>query len=67
MTDISKFKSIAVDIDTYNKLELICKEERRNTRQQIGLMVDRECEKLNINTESKVLGLGGLNRSHPRN
>ena len=65
MTDISKFKSIAVDIDTYNKLELICKEERRNNRQQIGLMVDRECEKLNINTESKVLGLGGLNRSHP--
>ena len=67
MTDISKFKSIAVDIDTYNKLELICKEARRNKRQQIGLMVDRECEKLNINTESKVLGLGGLNRSHPRN
>ena len=64
MTDISKFKSIAVDIDTYNKLELICKEERRNKRQQIGLMVDKECEKLNINTESKVLGLGGLNRSH---
>ena len=47
MTDISKFKSIAVDIDTYNKLELICKEERRNKRQQIGLMVDKECEKLN--------------------
>jgi len=65
MTDISKFKSIAVDIDTYKKLKLICKEERRNARQQIGLMVDKECEKLNINTESKVLGLGGLNRSHP--
>ena len=65
MTDISKFKAIAVDIDTYNKLELICKEERRKKRQQIGLMVDKECEKLNINTESKVLGLGGLNRSHP--
>ena len=64
MTDISKFKSIAVDIDTYNKLELICKKERRNKRQQIGLMVDKECEKLNLNTESKVLGLGGLNRSH---
>ena len=46
------------------KLELICKEERRNKRQQIGLMVDKECEKLNLNTESKVLGLGGLNRSH---
>ena len=65
MTDISKFKSVAVDIDTYNKLELICKEERRTKRQQLGLMVDKECEKLNLNTESKVLGLGGLNRSHP--
>ena len=50
MTDISKFKSVAVDIDTYNKLELICKEERRNKRQQLGLMVDKECEKLNLNT-----------------
>ena len=65
MTDISKFKSVAVDIDTYNKLELICKEVRRNKRQQLGLMVDKECEKLNLNTESKVLGLGGRNRSHP--
>ena len=64
MTDISKFKSIAVDIDTYNKLELICKEERRNKRQQIGLMVDKECEKQGIIDNVKTLGLGTLDRSH---
>ena len=64
MTDISKFKSIAVDIDTYNKLELICKEERRNKRQQIGLMVDKEYEKHDITSNVKTLGLGTLDRSH---
>ena len=64
MTDISKFKSIAVDIDTYNKLELICKEERRNKRQQIGLMVDTEYEKYEVNSNVKTLGLGTLDRSH---
>jgi len=64
MTDTSKFKSIGIDVDTYNKLKIICDKERRNIRQQIGLMVDKECERLNINNDNKVLGLGGLNRSH---
>ena len=65
MTDISKFKSIGIDVDTYNKLKIICDQERRNIRQQVGLMVDKECERLEINKDVKVLGLGGLNRSHP--
>ena len=64
MTDISKFKSIGIDVDTYNKLKIICDKERRNIRQQVGLMVDKECERLEINKDAKVLGLGGLNRSH---
>ena len=64
MTDTSKFKSIGIDIDTYNKLKIICKEERRNIRLQIGLLVDKECERLGINNDNKVLGLGGFNRSH---
>ena len=67
MTDISKFKSIGIDVDTYNKLKIICDKERRNIRQQIGLMVDNECERLEINKDAKVLGLGGLNQSHPWN
>ena len=65
MTDISKFKSIGIDVDTYNKLKIICDKERRNIRQQVGLMVDKECERLEINKDAKVLGLGGLNLSHP--
>ena len=64
MTDTSKFKSIGIDIDTYNKLKIICDKERRNIRLQVGLLVDKECERLGINNDNKVLGLGGLNRSH---
>ena len=64
MTDTSKFKSIGIDIDTYNKLKIICDKERRNIRLQVGLLVDKECERLGINKNNKVLGLGGLNRSH---
>ena len=64
MTDTSKFKSIGIDIDTYNKLKIFCDQERRNIRLQVGLLVDKECERLGINNNNKVLGLGGLNRSH---
>ena len=64
MTDTSKFKSIGIDIDTYNKLKIICDQERRTIRLQVGLLVDKECERLGINNNNKVLGLGGLNRSH---
>ena len=64
MPDTSKFKSIGIDIDTFNKLKVICKEERRNIRQQIGLMVDKEYEKHDITSNVKTLGLGTLDRSH---
>jgi hypothetical protein len=65
MADTSKFKSIGIDIATYNKLKIICDKERRNIRQQIGLMVDKECEKQGINNNVKSFGLGTLDRSHP--
>jgi len=64
MTDISKFKSIGIDIPTYNKLKAICDKERRNIRQQIGLLVDKEYEKQDLNNNVKTLGLGTLDRSH---
>ena len=64
MTDISKFKSIGIDIPTYNKLKAICDKERRNIRQQIGLLVDKEYEKHDITSNVKTLGLGTLDRSH---
>ena len=64
MPDPSKFKSIGIDVDTFNKLKVICNKERRNIRQQIGLMVDKEYEKQDVNSNVKTLGLGTLDRSH---
>jgi len=64
MADTSRFKSIGIDLSTYNKLKIICDKERRNIRQQIGLMVDTEYEKYEINSNVKTLGLGTLDRSH---
>ena len=64
MADPSKFKSIGIDVSTYNKLKAICDKERRNIRQQIGLMVDKEYEKQDLNSNVKTLGLGTLDRSH---
>ena len=65
MADTSRFKSIGIDLSTYNKLKIICDKERRNIRQQIGLMVDTEYEKYEVNSNVKTLGLGTLDRSHP--
>lgn len=65
MADPSRFKSIGIDLSTYNKLKIICEKERRNIRQQIGLMVDTEYEKYEVNNNVKTLGLGTLDRSHP--
>ena len=64
MADTSRFKSIGIDLSTYNKLKIICDKERRNIRQQIGLMVDTEYEKYEVNSNIKTLGLGTLDRSH---
>jgi hypothetical protein len=64
MADTSRFKSIGIDLSTYNKLKIICDKERRNIRQQIGLMVDTEYEKYEVNSNVKTLGLGTLDRSH---
>lgn len=67
MADPSRFKSIGIDLSTYNKLKIICDKERRNIRQQIGLMVDTEYEKYEVNNNVKTLGLGTLDRSHSWN
>ena len=45
MTDISQFKSVGVDISTYNKLKKLCHDEHRNVRQQIGKLVSDEYSK----------------------
>ena len=45
MTDTSKFKSVGLDLESYDKLNKICDHQRRNIRQQLGLLIDREFEK----------------------
>ena len=69
MTDTSKFKSVGLDLKSYEKLNKICGHQRRNIRQQLGLMIDKEFEKEEYNDyRAKVtsLGLGAINRLHPR-
>jgi len=62
MADPTKFKSIGIDVDTYEKLKRICSDERRNIRQQISIWVDKDYEE-RYKEENKItrLGLGTLN------
>ena len=62
MADTTKFKSIGIDVDTYEKLKRICDDERRNIRQQVSIWVDNDYEE-RFKEENKItrLGLGTLN------
>ena len=62
MADPTKFKSIGIDVDTYEKLKRICFDERRNIRQQVSIWVDNDYEE-RFKEENKItrLGLGTLN------
>jgi|TARA_A100001391_G_scaffold158237_2_gene116618 macrodomain Ter protein organizer (MatP/YcbG family) len=69
MTDTTKFKSVGLDIESYEKLQKIIKHQRRNIRQQLGLMIDQEFKKEEYNDyRAKVtsLGLGAINSLHTR-
>jgi macrodomain Ter protein organizer (MatP/YcbG family) len=69
MTDTTKFKSVGLDIQSYEKLQKIIKHQRRNIRQQLGLMIDQEFKKEEYNEyRAKVtsLGLGAINSLHTR-
>ena len=61
MADPTKFKSIGIDVDTYEKLKRICDDERRNIRQQVSIWVDKDYEE-RFKDDNKVtrLGLGTL-------
>ena len=61
MADPTKFKSIGIDVDTYEKLKRICFDERRNIRQQVSIWVDNDYEE-RFKEENKItrLGLGTL-------
>tara|TARA_R100001377_G_scaffold41001_1_gene23007 strand:- start:7 stop:291 length:285 start_codon:yes stop_codon:yes gene_type:complete len=62
MADTTKFKSIGIDVQTYEKLKRICADERRNIRQQVSIWVDKDYEE-RYKEENKItnLGLGRLN------
>tara|TARA_R100001510_G_scaffold53575_1_gene55298 strand:+ start:358 stop:570 length:213 start_codon:yes stop_codon:yes gene_type:complete len=69
MTDTTKFKSVGLDVKSYDKLVKICELQRRNIRQQLGLFIDQEFEKEEYSKyKSKVtsLGLGAINSLHTR-
>ena len=69
MTDTSKFKSVGLDVKSYDKLIKICDHQRRNIRQQLGLFIDQEFDKEEYNKyKSKVtsLGLGAINSIQTR-
>ncbi len=69
MTDTTKFKSVGLDIESYEKLQKIIKHQRRNIRQQLGLMIDQEFKKEEYNdyrTKVTSLGLGAINSLHTR-
>ena len=69
MTDTTKFKSVGLDVKSYDKLIKICEHQRRIIRQQLGLFIDQEFEKEEYNKyKSKVtsLGLGAINSIHTR-
>ena len=69
MTDTTKFKSVGLDIESYEKLQKIIKHQRRNIRQQLGLMIDQEFKKeeyTDYRAKVTSLGLGAINRLHPR-
>ena len=48
MPATSKYKSIGVSVDTYNKIIKIADKERRNISQQLSLLVDQEYSRQNM-------------------
>ena len=57
----SKYKSIGVGIDTYEKIVQIATKQRRNISQQLSLLVDREYESLGMKRQANVrIHSGGL-------
>ena len=69
MADTTKFKSVGIDLESYDKLNKICDYQRRNIRQQLGLLIDREFNKEEYSKyKNKVtsLGLGAINSLHTR-
>ena len=59
MSDTSKYKSIALSVDTYKKLQFICQKEHRHLNQQMSKFVD-DYYNANYADEKKVLANRGV-------
>ena len=46
MPDLTKYKSVSVHNDTYEKLVLLANAEHRNLSQQLKLLIDTQLEDL---------------------
>ena len=46
MPDLTKYKSVSVHNDTYEKLVLLANTEHRNLSQQLRLLIDTQLEDL---------------------
>ena len=46
MPDLTKYKSVSVHNDTYEKLVLLANAEHRNLSQQLRLLIDTQLEDL---------------------
>ena len=46
MPDLTKYKSVSVHNDTYEKLVLLANAEHRNLSQQLRLLIDTQLEAL---------------------
>ena len=46
MPDLTKYKSVSVHYDTYEKLVLLANAEHRNLSQQLRLLIDTQLEDL---------------------
>ena len=53
MPDLTKYKSVSVPNDTYEKLFLMSEYEKRNLSQQLSLLIDLELERLTRPLASK--------------
>jgi len=64
VTDTTKYKSVGIDITTYNKLRKICDAEDRNIRQQISRWVNKEWREGNYQESHTSMGIGSVGQKN---
>lgn len=60
VADPTKYKSIGVGIDTYEKIVEMASVERRNISQQLSLIVEKEYDRLGYKPKTTRVFAGGL-------